>query len=272
MRNNYRDNFEKVYLRYNIIQRAIKMLSQEKVDEILAKPLFIRCTTYIARRTFRKNMNFLCDHGFWQEDLESISKIFGLSFYLYGTEFKSEKDESMLLMRYIGHRFQRFVEWATKKFGRDDKVYESVGIERAIDGTNYAKSYVPDDEDDSLIDKITFATEDSDQIEAQVTELRARIKAQGKNAVLTHTKSVLNRKAKIIKKDLMVMRRTHREQRAASKQLTEALKSKLDTEWYQYKDQLVHYATSKHVAYDIRKKAQDYCRKYGIIETNASKD
>src|SRR5271166_5073008 len=117
-----------MYLRFNIIQKAINTLSQERVDQILNDTDFKKCTNYIARQIFYKHKTFLTSHGFWQEDLESIAQIFGLSFFLYDVKTPTKKDESMILMRYVNQRFQNFIEWGRKKFGMSEKIYEMPAI------------------------------------------------------------------------------------------------------------------------------------------------
>jgi len=115
-RNSFKRNFENTYLRVNILKRALS-LPKERLDDIMADKEFDRITRYMALKVFNRYRDFLLVYGFDLEDILNISRVFGLNFYTSNYTTKIKKEENYLMLRYIGQRLHRFVDWSIKKFG-----------------------------------------------------------------------------------------------------------------------------------------------------------
>lgn len=257
MNNTLKNDFEKLYLRFNITKRALNALSQERVNEILQNTDFRRCTKYIANCVFAKHRIFLTSHGFWKEDMESIAQIFGINFYLYNVKADTKKGENTLLMRYVSQRFQNFIIWGRRKFGMEEKIYEVPGHTAMF----VDKFSMPWDNESSvtLSDKVGYASEDCKNIRKELKATRG-----SKNPEILANRAKLRVQSNTLRKTLSTLNTEKKTQLAAEKKLTASLLKKLDKEWPKHKDTLSHYATSKCVPFDVRKKAKKFCKKYGI--------
>lgn len=262
MKNNIANNFEDVYLRSNILKRAVNTLSDERIKEIFEDTHFKRCVKYIATNTFRKNSSFFTQHGFMWEDIWAIGKIFGLSFYSDGKTYNSKQDESYLLMRYLNQRFQRFCIWSHKKFGAQEKISEST-VDESV--WFYVMPSTAEDAM-SLDEKIGQKADQLYEINRRsqlIFDEEARSNQDCKY-ILRKQKNKAIVRSKPLQDDLSKLSAERSKEKSVSDRLTKKLKKSLDKNWRKHKTQLAYYATSKYVAYDVRKKARKFCSKYGI--------
>jgi len=144
-RNSFKRSFENIYLRSNILRRAMTELPRSKIDSIVSDREFQDMTRYVAMRVFNRYRDFLLVYGFEAEDLISMARLFGVNFFISKYEAKTKKDENYLMLRYIGQRFHRFIDWSIKKFGTAMPVRpraEAIGED--------------DDENASLYDEVSY--------------------------------------------------------------------------------------------------------------------
>jgi hypothetical protein len=203
-RRNLSDDFEEVYLRYNMVQ---KYMPQADCD-LLSDPQFNRVVSYMTNRYFSIYRDLFSTYGFEFDDLRSIVSVFGLTYWGHVKPPARNKDSFTIMMRYIGQRMQNLVKWVARKFGVDEAMVFTM------------------DKFDKVAEMSAY-TEYSDPKEDSEEEV-----------VVYKTKH----------KDKMLV----------------AMREKIAKEPSLYAEQLCHYATTKHVARDVRKKARDLCKRYGI--------
>lgn len=261
-RPNGREEFEKVYLRENQVKRTLELLPQETLDLYLKDIEFTKATAYIARNTFYKNKNVLLSHGFEQEDLESISKIYGLSFLSSDFGGKTGKDKYYLMMRYINQRFEAFFLFFGRKFDIASKMPE-VSLDHFLQPvadlalSTSAKSH-------ELSEPSVFDSKD-DYVD-EINRLTSQIKnfyEQEKDKDFKE-KTVLVKKLKDLKGEFKVFKQSQKAKLKNQRKTSKELKARFSKNWSSHVNDLCYYATSKHVSHDVRKKARSLCKKYKI--------
>lgn len=261
-----REEFERVYLRENQIKRSLQNLSSAEVDDHLKNKEFIKTTAYIARKTFYKNKSFLLSHGFEQEDLESISQIYGLSFLSSNFGNKTGKDKYYLMMRYINQRFEAFFLFFNRKFDISIKIPE-VSIEQTgvpvAELAHYESNLIQNEpmSEDDFFDQIDLTKKQIKLIKAK--SLDKSLLKQEKQELLKK-KTLLLKSNRSLKEQLQKIKQKNKKNDREQKSRSLALKKRFSENWEQYKDQLCYYSTSRHVPNDVRKKARSFCKKYKV--------
>jgi hypothetical protein len=113
-RNNVSDHFEAVYLKQNQAKKAFQ--NTDAIQTLLNSPDFERCVRYMANMAFSNNESVLMSHGFVYEDVLSIVRTLGLQFVNYKFEWKTKRDFSYILMRFIGQKMNTFFLLLNRKF------------------------------------------------------------------------------------------------------------------------------------------------------------
>jgi hypothetical protein len=232
MKNNIRDNFEAVYLRFNQAQRDLKNVSS---DQLKAKE-FIKIYTYTANTVFYRNRELLLSSGYDIEDVMSLAQTFGACYIGDQNKVKAydERRYNLMMIAYIFQRLMRFVSWVNAKFE-----FKEISIINSSSGDYYEEHYA-----DYSSDIIPEASP-----EEQLHDLLETFEeTQDKN-----TRKKIGKLRSSIKSD-----RTQSLRSFASKK--ETLISNID----KYSTSLAFYACTKHSDFEIRKVAKKYCKKYNI--------
>lgn len=234
MKKNIRDDFEAVYLRSNIVRRDIGNAD----PTALASPDFNKICSYMAGRCFLRNKTALLSRGFDYQDVLSVTKVFGATYVgaNYTHKDASNRTNRNLMMRYVGHRLNTMVRWVSKKM-KDEEL-----LDRRYEITSGEMDHVPDEADiqnSSTLDEINFLEED-----------------------FSEEKSM--KKRKLMSMKLREKRKDYAKKRKDERNLTTALKIKLETNHDKMTDILAYYSTTKSVSFDMRKVARRYCARYGI--------
>jgi hypothetical protein len=250
-----REEFERVYLRENQIKRTLDSIPQEVINDHLNDKSFLSTTAYIARNTFFKNKNTLLAHGFEQEDLESISRLYGLSFLSSDFGNKTGKDKYYLMMRYINQRFEAFFLFFDRKFDISTKIPE-ISLEQFP--ISIAESLTSRISTSDLVSNINELSQE-DLIEL-IDDLKLKIKISSCKS----DKKILSNQLKGFSLALLKLKKKNKAENSKQKKLSAELKKKFTKDWDKYIDQLCYYSTSKHVPNDVRKKARSFCNKYKV--------
>ncbi len=265
-RYNTKNQFESVYLRVNQIRKTIDSLPKDVIEEHLSDINFLKTARFLASRTFSKNKGILLAHGFDFEDIESITKVYAISFL--GTNYgnKTGRDKYYLMMNYVGQRFEAFFLFLERKFSIKSKFAEipignvSASSMRSCDisgdiAPRHDEEAEPSEE--ALIEQIEI-------VEAKLSELRAALKLNKKDDRARAQKSILRRQLLALKSHLAQVRREARDRRSEQRNLTSELRKRFKSDWKKHTDQLCYYSTSKYVPDDVRKKARLFCKKHKI--------
>lgn len=238
MKKNIKDDFEAVYLRSNIVKRDIANAD----PKILASSEFNKICAYMAGRCFVGNKSTLLSRGYDYPDILSISKVFGATYVgaKYNHADKSHKTDKNFMMRYIGHRLNKFVYWAVKKMKDDEVIDRKISLTNNQAINNVSSAAITERYDNlTLLDEINFMEED-------LAEEKSSTRRH-------HLKNKLKNKRKLYIKN-----------RSEQRNLTKILKEKLNANHGDLADTLAYYASTKSVSMDVRKVARRYCDKFNI--------
>lgn len=279
---NTRDNFEDVYLRTNCFKKGMDSLASQDAEKYLKDPEFNKCISHVARSMFTKHQVRLINCGFEQEDVRSITSIYGLTFMATKPETETSRDMYMLMFNYISQRWSNFLIRLDIKFFNNEHIGEvridgsmlskgsgyKVGysdIERPISESKLAQDdpnllAVINGEGSEFLAKPIADQIDilKDSVQEIKTELRRYIHPKTREHMVYRNKLKVHLKA--AREELAALRKkVSDEKKALSK-----LKSKLAEDPKKYAERLAFLATSKHISVDVRKNAQKMCRKYAI--------
>lgn len=232
MKNNIRDNFEAVYLRFNQAQRDLKNVS----DAQLKTKEFIQICTYTSNSVFYRNRELLLSSGYDIDDIMSLSRTFGACYIGDQNKVKAydERRYNLMMIAYIFQRLMRFVSWVDAKFE-----FKEISIINNSTGDYHEEHYTDYDDD------IIKGSSPEHQLEDLIESFE---ETQDKN-----TRKKIGKLRSTIKND-----RTKSLKSFASKK--ETLVSNID----KYSTSLAYYACTKHSDFEIRKVAKKYCKKYNI--------
>lgn len=232
MKNNIRDNFEAVYLRFNQAQRDLKNVS----DDQLKTKEFIKICTYTSNTVFYRNRELLLSSGYDIDDIMSLSRTFGACYIGDQNKVKAydERRYNLMMIAYIFQRLMRFVSWVDAKFEfKEISIINSSSEDFQEDYyTDYSTEVTPViAPEEQLQDLLEVFEETQDKTtRKKIGKLRSAIKAD-------RTKTLRSFAGK--KEDLI---------------------SNID----KYATSLAYYACTKHSDFEIRKVAKKYCKKYNV--------
>lgn len=232
MKNNIRDNFEAVYLRFNQAQRDLKNVS----DDQLKSKEFIKIYTYTANTVFYRNRELLLSSGYDIEDVVSLAQTFGACYIGDQNKVKAydERRYNLMMIAYIFQRLMRFVSWVNAKFEFKeisiiDSSNEDYQEEHYTDhSADIIQEVSPEEQLQDLLD--TFEETQDKNTQKKITQLRSSIKMNRTQSLRGFAKN------------------------------KETLISNID----KYSTSLAYYACTKHSDFQIRKVAKKYCKKYNI--------
>lgn len=219
-----------MYLRYNMAAKYMP----EADKAILNDPQFKKVVSYMTNYYFNRYRELLSSNGFEADDLRNIITVFGLTYWGHCKPEARDRKAFMLMMRYIGQKLRTMVRWVSRKFGADEVIL--VGF-RTNDSMHKAtNSIVAPDLDDEIEESHMLPDGDPyHRLLAEEAEQDEKTAAREESA-----------------------------RRRESQALVSALRKKLASDPEKYREQLCHYATSKHVANDVRTRARRVCRQYGF--------
>lgn len=245
---NISEDFEAIYLRYNMIKKHMPRADKAELD----KPDFKKAVKYMASKYYGKHRDLFASNGFEYEDILSIVTVFGLTYM--GLEVVIEDDRNgrakyLIMMRYISQRMNNLIRWITKKFNTDD----------AWVVTMDKFSGVVDRHSAALYKEIDIASEEDLLVVQQdaMEALNSQLSQDRGNAELLAEKSDVMTSINKTRKQITKKNKKR-------KSLLSKLRKKLDAKPEKYLEQLCYYATTKHTSRDVRRKARGLCRKYGI--------
>jgi len=258
MKRNIKDDFEKVYLRFQTAERDLSNLKDINKAELNSKD-FIRICKYTASRSFRSNQYVFLSAGYNYEDILSLSKFYGACFLGYKdkSEAIDSKRYNYMMLYYIFQRLNRFLEWSIKKF----KINEVSSFSDIEDPYILNDAAIYKNQSITIDGVRMWGIQESINLKDQVEILRDKLKITKNLKLKTGIKSnIKDLRGQILKEN------------KERKDLTVKLKSKLLDNPSEYEDTLIYYACSKHTSVDIRKAARKYCDKLGIDYKEKLKD
>lgn len=229
-RRNLSNDFEAMYLRYNM---AAKYMS-EADKSILDDPQFKKVVSYMTNYYFNRYRDLMSSNGFEADDLRNVITVFGLTYWGHCKPEARDRKAFTLMMRYMSQKIRTMVRWISRKFGADEVVL--VGF-RTADSMQRAESMLVAQESESQEDEVqTFSDGDPYQEMLDAEQEEETRKTDKRTAA----------------------------DKRSSRMLVAAMRRKLEENVEEYSEQLCYYATSKHVAHDVRMRARKFCRQYGI--------
>jgi hypothetical protein len=269
MRPTSKEQFETVYLRVNGLKQALAKFTKSEVAAILKDPQFQKCTSYIARSTFNKNMATLLNHGFGQEDILSISQLYGLNFHASSFTANTDRDKYYIMMRYINQRFEYFFISLDRKFGLKDKLLDTSldafpsFLREKLSATANIEPQ-PDQQPTTAFEDMEEELEFLDFKVGLLRDMSASATTPNeKRKVLNYKKELLADQGYVADQ----IKETNNQRRAvlkAQKDISKRLKDRMAAEGPLHADKLCYHATSKYVPTDVRNKAREYCRRMKI--------
>ena len=260
------DEFEEVYLRVRTLDRMLKTIDLSTVDATLRDSEFLKCTSYLARNLFAKNRGSLLQHGFSEEDIRSISQVYGISFLGSKFEAKTSKDKYYLMMRYINQRFRAFMIFLDRKFDYTKK-YSEVYLD---DFSDRVRESLIQQSHNSRTNQNTKHGTPEEMIRIVIDALRFKLSVLREMSQRTSTPEIQKYRAELIatketlRKKLATLRQAQISQTKDRKKKTSQLKKRFKKEWPCHVDKLCYYSTSKQVEPDLRRKARDYCKRLKV--------
>lgn len=242
------ENFEEIYLRYGTAEKYLHKVSSEEVQLIKNQKII----TYMTNKYYMINKSLLLSIGYNFDDLRNIVAVYAATFLGSDAEADSERGKNLIMMRYIDQRMDRFVKWASKKFG----VGEVVSYTSLIEDYKYEYS-------DTLnnvieIDGVPmWGKETPISIREQIINIDLELEdlsCSGPNP----------EREKVLRKERQDLKKKYNKENGKNRNLIKKLRAELNENWEDHKDTLAFYATSKHVAEDMRRAARKYCRKFDI--------
>ena len=115
-RYNLKNDFEDVYLRSRTLKKYLPLADQK----ILTNPEFTRVVNYISNLFYQKYRRLYGVGGFDLEDIQNVTRLWGLAFTGYGGQWKSDKDKFTVMMRFVSQRLWQMTGWIAKKFQCDE--------------------------------------------------------------------------------------------------------------------------------------------------------
>ena len=206
----------------------------------------------MTNKYYIKNKNLLLGIGYNFDDLRNIVAVYAATFLGADYEADTEKGKNLIMMRYIDQRVVKFIQWASKKFGVDEVVsYSSIRKEEYSDYCDTFNTVIE-------IDGVPmWGREAPISIREQLVSIDLELEE------LSHEEGT-SKKERELKKERQVLKREYNKEVSQNKDLTKKLRLKLNENWKDHKEKLAFYATSKHVADDVRRAAKRYCKKFNI--------
>jgi hypothetical protein len=238
-------DFEEIYLRMPTLKRFV-----HKADEqIMQDPNFQKTVKYMTARYFNGYKSFLKGNGFDRDDLENIINLFGLAFMgMPQKEGIESRDLYGLMMRFIQQKCNFFLETIGRKFNSNDTIIVSFDHFSGIEGSK------PQQEDEESraewLDNSIFMIEEKMKTCSTDERFTLKMTRNEFKKELTKANDSIDKKK--------------REFNGSRKETLDKLRQLFLADPHKYSNQLSHYATTKHVSKDIRKKARLMCNKYGI--------
>lgn len=248
MKRNLSEDFEAIYLRFNMCKKHIPNADHAELD----KPDFKKAVKYMASKYYMKHKDLFAVHGFEYEDILSIATVFGLTYMGIDVEISDPRNgraKYLIMMRYISQRMNNLVKWIAKKFNADDAWVMT--LEKFTGAVDKYSADLSKERDIATEEDLLMAQRDAmDAVNADLDrgEDSEELLAQ-KDLIMGNIKAAKKRIAKNNKK---------------RKSLTAKLRKRLAARPKKYREQLCYYATSKHTSKEVRRKARGLCRKYGI--------
>lgn len=237
---NLKDDFEAIYLRYNMVKKHIS----EADPTILQDLQFKKCITHMTTSYFRRYHDLFVSNGFGFDDLQNIITVFGLTYWGHSKPEARDRKAFMFMMRYIGQRLSKLVYWITRKFGVDEVNVISTEHAGVLHDKGIYQEYLAAEPQADLESTIAD-TED---------EIDFSLEYEGDESPTVDRLS----------QDLKEMKADRRAASKERREITARLKAEFLKDPKKHSDILCHYATSKHVSREVRSKAKLICKRYGI--------
>jgi hypothetical protein len=255
-------------------------LPSTECNKYLSDAEFNRCISYASRVIFRKNENRLINCGFDEEDVRSVTSVYGLEFMAVKPDTKTSKDMYLLMFRFIGQRWTNFFIRLDIKFFNNERLVEyCIGnIDNAFKVPDYTNIQVLDEEsfgkdDQKLLAVINGDVDISENysfreqvaiLQEQLQELKLRRSLLTKSGMSKDAADLLKQKLLYRIRALNKKIRTIKARIFEEKRILKGLKVELKNNIDKYAEQLAYLATSKHTSIAVRKNAQTLCRKHAI--------
>lgn len=295
---NTRENFEDVYLRSKCLARALSRLPNGAAEKFLKDPEFNRCVSFMANNVFTRNMSKLQSCGFDEEDIKSISLVYGLEFMATNSGISADtrpsRDTYLIMFRFLGQKWINFFIRLDIKFFNDERLAEphigklpvSADNLRAYDPMQslFIDENLVGKEDQNLANFIEGSSEplDSFSYQEQLSVLKEQLESVDlqrssltKKACKNMEKEVVSRlkqrllyQQRSLGKKISTIKKRISEERRILKGLKDEIKNNSD----KYAERLAFLATSKHTSFAVRKNAQKLCRKHAINYVIWAKD
>jgi len=277
MRNNIKDDFEKVYLRYNMLLRNVEHanLKHTKTSD------YRKSVKYIVYSHYRRFSTLYSFNGFDYDDIYSIAKTFSLAYLGLPEVRKKRKIDYKNMIRFIGQKLSDLAIMVERKFKISDIVgmysstkisYRSTGeahesallFERGskikntsifgtenknpeeiyLEGRNFEENLILDQMEELEIEKVIVKSSNSDGLD----------KTRALKAISQKGVGLKKRLRAVTGDDETILSKFNRQQKKR-----EVIDNKA-----KYADTLCYHATSKHVDNGVRKVAVKMCKQMGI--------
>lgn len=244
------ENFEEIYLRYGTAEKYLHKASSEEVQSIKNQKVI----TYMTNKYYNINRSFLLHAGYNYDDLRNIIAVYVATFLGSDYDIDSERGKKLIMMRYVEQRVVRFIQWVSRKFGSN----EVVSYSPITDAEVYRNEYCDTLNNVIEIDGIPmWGKETPISIREQIANIDIELEDLFYSKKSPSREKVLRRERKELKKE-------YNKENSKNKDRIKELKIELNENWEEHKDTLAFYATSKHVAEDVRRAARRYCKKFDI--------
>lgn len=264
---NIHDDFERIYMRFNDVKRFMPH-ADLTIGETKDFKSVVEYIVHIYRGNERYK-TFFSRNGFEAEDLRNVATVFAYTFVGRQAALGLDPRDFRLMIRYIGQRMSRLLNWTAKKF-YNDEVTVTPGLEtlrnptlsdstrNRVDRVSHLSYALWVDSESpqeiSEVDRLNAMKQDLDEMKAALA---------GATKGLPATRKLKN-EVKALASAERALRRRLASERGRQRGISEQLRSKLKTDPEKYREQLCYYATTKSVSHDVRNAARSACDKYGF--------
>lgn len=241
------EEFEEIYLRYGTAKKYLHKVSSEELSSGENQSII----THMASKYYEINKSILFSVGYNFDDIRNIAAVFAATFLGSDCKIERGRGKNLVMMRYIDQRMSRFIKWAARKFNINEIVScTSIKDDYGIEHSGTLNSVIE-------IDGIPmWGGESPISLREQIIENEIELEILAKCPDPKKKKRILGEQ-KNLKKE-------YRKEIKEGKECILRLREELNRNPEKHTEQLVFYATSKHVADDIRRAAKRYCKKFDI--------
>lgn len=291
-RRDLNSDYEEIYLRYNTLEKYLP-----KADPaIFNSPDFKRVISFKAGVYWSLMDKVFRANGFEFCDVESVVMTWSYAFSGLKNGQKPSRRLFNEMMKFLDQRFEGWTKWTWKKFHMSERIgnvpledqdFRELHIEKYISESNPMNYGSPFDSQES---RFEFLESDarkaaSPLLMEQICEMKS-VKIHGdRGAEADLIKLQLqDMKGRVIELKGFHSPQINKERRAIVKRIRtlrsaaddigrermreirrfKQMKKTFDADPLKFSEQLCYYASIKHVSFDVRKKAQLICKKYGI--------